>query len=511
MSEFENSFFREATLQICGSLEAKAALRRFLDFLRNFMPAEGIFLHVVEPSLFIIRCIAHVSYDNRRKLEEIIPLSKEAIDVYKSREKETVIRPSGSPIFRKIAEELRMPKMSLLILHMNIDGEIIGTLGIYTEGTDQYTDEHARLLSFVHDPVAIAVSNALRYQQDIEVNSTLAEANLFGRQRRFDSAGDKVIGQDLGLKGVMEKVRQVAPLNNPVLILGETGVGKEVIANVIHSLSPRKHGPFVKVNCGAIPEHLVDSELFGHERGSFTGAVSQKPGKFELAKKGSLLLDEIGELKLSVQIKFLRVLQYKQIERLGGTKAIPIDVRFIAATHKDLDEMVSSKLFREDLWFRLNVFPIHVPPLRERKEDIPLLVHHFLKLKAKDLNLNDPPKLAPRAMEQLMSYGWPGNVRELENVVESALIRSRGKKDDSPLQFEPLIYSEPKRDEPFSINGDMRPLKLDEAITKCIQSALKSSKGKIQGPGGAADTLGINPNTLRSKMKKLGIPFCQYH
>jgi transcriptional regulator with GAF, ATPase, and Fis domain len=507
MSEFENSFFREATLQICGSLEAKAALRRFLDFLRNFMPAEGIFLHVVEPSLFIIRCIAHVSYGNQKRLEEIIPLSKEAIKVYKSREKETVIRPKGSPIFRKIAEELGMPEMSLLILHMNIDGERIGTLGIYTEGTDQYTDEHARLLSVVHDPVAIAVSNALRYQQDIEVTNTLAKANRFGRRRLDNTSSDIVIGQDLGLKGVMEKVRQVAPLNNPVLILGETGVGKEVIANAIHSLSPRKHGPFVKVNCGAIPEPLVDSELFGHEKGSFTGAVSQKPGKFELAKKGSLLLDEIGELRLSIQIKFLRVLQYKQIERLGGTRSIPIDVRFMAATHKDLDEMVSSKLFREDLWFRLNVFPIHVPPLRDRKEDIPLLVHHFVKLKSKDLNLNDPPKLAPSAMEQLMLYSWPGNVRELENVVESALIRSRGQKDNSCLQFEPLIYTQPKRHESISVNEDMNTPKLEEAITKCILNALKFSKGKIQGPGGAAETLGINPNTLRSKMKKLGIPF----
>ncbi|MFC1868704.1 sigma 54-interacting transcriptional regulator [Thermodesulfobacteriota bacterium] len=507
MATFENSFFREATLRICGSLELRAAMRRFLDFLRNFMPADGMFLNQFEPSLSVMRILAHVSYDNEIRMDEVLPMNEDAVEEYKLRERETVLRPEKrTPISVKISEVLEMPEISLLVLHMNIDGERIGSLAIYKSGYEQYTKEHARLLSILHDPVAIAVSNALRYHQAMEVKNILAEANRLERQQLYQDSSDIVIGQNLGLKGVMEKVRQVAPLNNPVLILGETGVGKEVIANAIHALSPRMDAPFIKVNCGAIPEHLVDSELFGHEKGSFTGAISRKLGKFELANKGSLLLDEIGELKPSIQVKFLRVLQHKQIERIGGTESIPIDVRFMAATHKDLDELVSSNLFREDLWFRLNVFPIDVPPLRERKEDIPLLVHHILKRKSKELNLYDFPKLAPGAIEQLKSYGWPGNVRELENILERELIRMRGEKDDSPLRFESLIYPGYKRDDMIASNGGAPPPKLEKAVARCIIDALKIAKGKIQGVGGAAEMLGINPNTLRSKMKKLGIP-----
>jgi len=219
-------------------------------------------------------------------------------------------------------------------------------------------------------------------------------------------------------------------------LLGETGTGKEVFANAIHYSSPRKNGPFIKVNCGAIPETLLDSELFGHEKGAFTGAVSQKRGRFERANKGTIFLDEIGELPAPAQVRLLRVLQTKEIERVGGATSIPVDVRIISATNRNLQEMIASGRFREDLWFRLNVFPIMIPPLRQRREDIPALVHHLIERKSKELKLTGRPVLAPGAIDRLMAHEWPGNVRELENMIERSLIQHRGA---GALSFETLF------------------------------------------------------------------------
>ena len=214
----------------------------------------------------------------------------------------------------------------------------------------------------------------------------LADDNRYLYDELRSVSGDEIIGSDFGLKTVMEMVRQVAPLDSPVLLLGETGTGKEVIANAIHYSSPRKDGPFIKVNCGAIPETLLDSELFGHEKGAFTGAISQKRGRFERADKGTIFLDEIGELPLQAQVRLLSVLQTREIERVGGTSPIPVDIRIISATHRDLEEMIASRRFREDLWFRLNVFPITIPPLRQRREDIPALLHHLMERKSRELS-----------------------------------------------------------------------------------------------------------------------------
>jgi transcriptional regulator with GAF, ATPase, and Fis domain len=264
-----------------------------------------------------------------------------------------------------------------------------------------------------------------------------AENRELSRELRHFS-GDEIVGAEYGLKATMEMVRQVAPLNSPVLLLGETGVGKEVVANAIHYTSSSRGGPFIKVNCGAIPENLLDSELFGHEKGAFTGAITQKRGRFERADKGSIFLDEIGELPLQAQVRLLRVLQHKEIERVGGTKSIPVDVRIIAATHKSMEEMVRSGAFREDLWFRLDVFPITIPPLRRRKEDIPALVHHFVERKSKDLKIYPPPSVSAEEVERLKAYHWPGNIRELENLIERELIYKRGKEKNGRLTFEHL-------------------------------------------------------------------------
>jgi transcriptional regulator with GAF, ATPase, and Fis domain len=304
----------------------------------------------------------------------------------------------------------------------------------------------------------------------------------------------------------MEKVRQVAALDSPVLLLGETGAGKDVIANAIHYTSTRRDGPFVSVNCGAIPDTLIDSELFGHEKGAFTGAISQKRGRFERADKGTIFLDEIAELPLQSQVRLLHVLQNKKIERVGGTKTITLDIRILAATNQDLEEKVKTGDFREDLWFRLNVFPIIIPPLRERKADIPALLQHFITLKSKKLKLPAVPAIAPGAIDILMQYHWPGNVRELQNIVERALILNR----NVPINFDHLHpgLSQPKavRELPEERN-EPEIYKLDEVISHHIRKILSGTNGKIHGPGGAAHLLGINPSTLRNRMNKLGIRY----
>jgi transcriptional regulator with GAF, ATPase, and Fis domain len=259
------------------------------------------------------------------------------------------------------------------------------------------------------------------------------------------------------------------------------------------------------VNCGAIPETLLDSELFGHEKGAFTGAIGQKRGRFERANKGTIFLDEVGELPAQAQVRLLRVLQTKEIERVGGTTSIPVDIRIISATNKNLQEMVASGRFREDLWFRLNVFPIMIPPLRQRRGDIPSLVHHFIDRKSKELKFTGRPVLATGAIDRLMAYDWPGNVRELENLIERALIQSRG----DMLSFETLSAPQVPvgREVTRDAGRNRTVLPLDEINAQHIKQALEMAGGKINGPGGAAQILGLNPNTLRSRMNKLGIPF----
>jgi len=275
-----------------------------------------------------------------------------------------------------------------------------------------------------------------------------------------------------------------------------------VIATAIHCLSRRSNEPFVNVNCGAIPDSLIDSELFGHEKGAFTGALSQKRGRFERANKGTIFLDEIGELPLHAQVRLLKVLQTKEIERVGGIKTIKLDIRIIAATNRNLEEMVRTNKFREDLWFRLNVFPIWISPLRDRKPDIPALLQHFISLKVRELKLTSIPTLSPGVIEPLMEYHWPGNVRELQNVVERDLILN----PSGPLTFDhmnPQLKKENSQLPKLSTNSD----NLDEITIRHINNVLSKTNGKIHGPGGAADLLGVNPSTLRNRMNKLGIKF----
>ena len=516
MNVDENVFFREATLRICSSLNIAEALRTCFDYVKHYIPMNRMYYHLYDADLNLMRLVASARDDMVEEPERILYLPEKGRNERAAELKadllnnEDVIRVRNQPdpeagipeILEKFGLTAKTSLMNMLL--KLVKGSQIGSLLVFADGLNRYTAEHARLLKLLHRPFAIAISNALELREIIRLKDMLADDNRYLHQQLREISGYEIIGADFGLKAVMEMVQQVAALDSPVLLQGETGAGKEVIAYAIHYSSPRKHRPFIKVNCGAIPETLMDSELFGHEKGAFTGAISQKRGRFERADKGTIFLDEIGELPAQAQVRLLHVLQSKEIERVGGTKSIPLDVRIVSATHRNLEEMIKSGQFREDLLFRINVFPIMIPPLRQRREDIPALIHYFIEQKTKELKLGIPPKLAPGVIDQLMDYNWPGNVRELQNIVERALIRHR----EGFLTFENVVSTPAKKVELSTITDQTQGIaKLDEINALHIKRVLKLTKGKIHGPGGAAELLGIHPNTLRKRMDKMGISY----
>jgi transcriptional regulator with GAF, ATPase, and Fis domain len=508
----EALFFREATLRLCSSLDIETALNRCYEYIRLFIPVVQAHLHILDFEQNVLRLVALVGAVLPEGYERILHLPekgrREGAAFWKSGE---VIRIVNQPdpikvnpeILRRLGLREDISYMSMLL---ELEGNRIGNFGLVADGVNQYTDEHGRLLRLLREPMSIAMSNALKHQEVVRLKQMLADDNKYLLDELRSVSGNEIVGADFGLSMVMRMVEQVAPLDSPVLLMGETGTGKELIANAIHSSSPRKDGPFIKVNCGAIPETLLDSELFGHEKGAFTGAIGQKRGRFERANKGTIFLDEIGELPAQAQVRLLHVLQRKEIERVGGTHSMPVDIRVISATHRNLQEMVGSGQFREDLWFRINVFPIMIPPLRQRKGDIPSLVHHFIHRKSIELKLKERPRLASDAIDRLTAYDWPGNVRELENTIERALIQHGA---GGPLSFEALLPLEVSRHNRI-VQGSGRDEPLDplkDVTVRHIRNALEKANGKISGPGGAAQILDINPSTLRKRMKKLGIPY----
>jgi transcriptional regulator with GAF, ATPase, and Fis domain len=512
-----DEFFREMTKRICSTLDIRIALLRSYEFLKTVMPVFVLDLSLYDPESNKETKVANIrngTVTDESRLNDPLPdgIGNELRNFWASMGEITIFNhPAPDRITNavyRLAEyrlaEYRHGKgndLSILVLRLELEGKRIGVLIIVAEGLDRFTEKHADLVAILNEPFSMALSNALQYQEILRLKDMLTDDNRFLHRELRDRSGNAIIGADMGLTQVMRSVRQVAQSNSPVLLLGETGTGKEVIANAIHALSSRKDGPFIKVNCGAIPEGLIDSELFGHEKGAFTGAVSRKRGRFERAERGSIFLDEIGDLPLLAQTRLLRVLQTKQIERVGGTESIDVDVRIICATHRNLETMVASGDFREDLWFRLSVFPIAIPPLRQRRQDIPDLVHHFLRRKSAEMNMHPVPELAPGAMPRLVAGPWRGNVRELENVVERALIQYEGGK----LAFERRVDF-PAGELPPETSAS-RIAKLDEAMALHIRNALEVAMGKVNGPEGAAALLGIHPNTLRNRMNKLGISY----
>jgi formate hydrogenlyase transcriptional activator len=377
---------------------------------------------------------------------------------------------------------------------------VLGSLNLGRLRDAAFTPEDVDLLSQVAQQLAIAVENGIAYREIAELKEKLNKEKLYLEEEiRTTLNFGEIIGESQKLTQALQQIEIVAPTDSTVLIQGETGTGKELIARAIHNLSARKERTFVKLNCAAIPTGLLESELFGHEKGAFTGAIAQKIGRVELAHGGTLFLDEVGDIPLELQSKFLRVLQEQEFERLGGTRTIRVDFRLVAATNRDLPAMVADRQFRSDLYYRLNVFPVVSPPLRDRQEDVPRLVRHFAQKFAR--RMNKPILTIPaETMKALSEYYWPGNIRELENFIERAVILSRGSNLDVPLsELKPRSVAEP-------VPEVSRPLStLEDAEREHIRRALQEANWLVGGPSGAAARLGMKRTTLQSKMARLGI------
>ncbi len=506
----KEQFFTEAIRRFCSSLDITVAMRRLFDYLSTVMPVDILVVGVMEIELKSFREIAVSTSEISEWSNGLHPLHEKTIEIMETESKKKPVLVNDMASDDRMRHTFEMGnhprremfssnEVSSLALPLLIDEDWIGTFNLAVSGINQYRQEHADLLEPLQEPFALVMSNCLQYQEIIRLKEILTDDNRYLQQQLREVSGD-VIGKDYGLKHVMEMVTQTAPKDNPVMLFGETGTGKEVIANAIHYSSPRRDGPFVKVNCGAIPESLIDSELFGHERGAFTGAVERKRGRFERANNGTIFLDEIGELPLQAQVRLLRVIQNREIERVGGTETIPVNIRVISATHRDLTGMAEKSEFREDLLYRLNVFPIVIPPLRQRSMDIPELVNYFIKRKAHEMKLKEIPKLSPRTLDPLIAYRWPGNVRELENVVERALIRYRGGLLTLDDFLSPQVQSQ------LDVRSELNEiLPFNQMAKNHIRDALNHTNGRISGPKGAASLLGMHPNTLRSRMLKYRI------
>jgi formate hydrogenlyase transcriptional activator len=397
---------------------------------------------------------------------------------------------------------------SLCSLPLLSRGRVLGVLGVGSSREGAFLEDDVSFLGQVANQIAIAVENASAYGEISQLRDRLAQENVYLESEiRNELLFEDIVGNSQALQHVLREVETVAPADSTVLIYGETGTGKELIARAVHNLSPRKTNAFVKLNCAAIPTGLLESELFGHEKGAFTGAITQRVGRFELAHRGTIFLDEIGEIPLELQPKLLRVLQEREFERLGSARTLRTDARLIAATNRDLEAMVEEQKFRADLYYRLNVFPIRVPALRERKEDIPLLVRHFVQEFSRRNNrvINTIPS---ETMEALVRYHWPGNIRELQNVIERAVIISKGTMLNVPLaglQADVIPKAGNMATKASPAEHKSLQDRLDETERTEILRALNASNGIIAGVSGAAARLGIKRSTLQLRMQKLGI------
>ncbi len=396
---------------------------------------------------------------------------------------------------------------TVCILPLVSRGRVLGLFGVVKYQDNAFNSDDMEFLTQIGNQVAIAVENALAFGQIRELKDKLAQEKLYLEDEiRSEMNFAQIVGKSASLRRVLKHVETVAPTDSTVLIYGDTGTGKELIARAIHDLSPRRSKPFVKLNCAAIPMGLLESELFGHEKGAFTGAIAQRIGRFEVANGGTIFLDEIGEVPLELQTKLLRVLQEREFERLGSSRTLRTDARLIAATNRDLEAMVAEQKFRSDLFFRLNVFPVHVPPLRERQGDIPLLVRHFTQQFSRRMN-RVIETIPSAAMDALCRYHWPGNIRELQNVIERAVIISSGpvlSVDVTDLKFPKAGPPEEKPSAPKSTNGALHDV-LEETERQQILKALKECNWVVAGPNGAAAHLAMKRSTLQLRMQKLGI------
>jgi formate hydrogenlyase transcriptional activator len=514
------------TTRITSSLDLREVLRAIAANIREVIHADAVTVALPDSASEKFRVFAMDFPHGKGVIKEELLVTpsaavKRAIDslkpvVFDTRDRDEL---EPDPYGLAAAEGLKAACNIPLVNR----GRALGILSILRTTETPFTPEDVDFLSRASGPIAIAVENALAYREISELRDKLAQEKLYLEEEfRSEMGFEQIIGNSTALKHVLQQVETVATSDSTVLLLGETGTGKELIARAIHDRSRRKQRTLVKLNCAAIPTGLLESELFGHEKGAFTGAISQKIGRLELADQGTLFLDEVGDIPLEIQPKLLRALQEREFERLGSTHTRKVNVRLVAATNRDLEKMIADKEFRTDLYYRLNVFPIRIPPLRERKDDIPLLVSHFVQEFAKEMQ--KPIEAIPTAvMKGLRAWDWPGNIRELENFIERAVLLTRGKSLEAPLaelrktNTQGSMYTdlhEVKQvpgertnsgNDKSSVAGEYERKQRDQIIR-----ALTACKGRVGGADGAAARLGMNRTTLLSRMKKFGIYPKQY-
>ncbi|WP_321475456.1 sigma 54-interacting transcriptional regulator [uncultured Paludibaculum sp.] len=496
----------EITNALVSSLEPKELFSGIVGGLRRVVAHDYASLAVLSPDGQVMQLYAldYPSGELFMKEGMDIPLGLSPARIAVETRKPLVANKAklmefDSPVSRRLVEEGFESAVSVPLM---VRGKVLGTLNLSSFEKNAFRDEDVQFLTQVAAQIAIAVSNTFAFREIQVLRDKLSDEKLYLEEEiRTEYNFREMIGDNAAFRAVLQQVGTVAPTDASVLIIGETGTGKELIARAIHEMSPRAQRTFVKLNCAAIPTGLLESEMFGHERGAFTGAIQQKLGRFELAHEGTLFLDEVGDIPLELQPKLLRALQEHEFERLGGTKTLKVNVRLVAATHRNLQQMVADGTFRMDLFYRLNVFPVVLPPLRTRRDDIPLLVRHFVQKFARRMG-RTIERIPSEIMEALMRYDWPGNVRELENLMERAVILS-------PSEVLRVPLGELRNAEQVEGRTSETPvqasLTMEAAERNHIVQVLRESKWQLSGDGGAAARLGMKRTTLQSRMKKLGI------
>jgi formate hydrogenlyase transcriptional activator len=487
----------DLTNQVVSNLELRDLLRAASGSVRRVLGCDAAAVMLPQAEGGYLRVHALDYPESRGVFSEgsLVPMEGTMPgDAFKSGKPAVVNRldPAAMPpeMYRKASLEGLNSFCDVPLISRN---RVLGILAVAKRTENAFDDDEVAFLTQVANQVAIGVENALAYSEIAELKDRLAKEKLYLEEElRGEMDFEGIVGQSSALRHVLNLVETVAPSDSTVLMLGETGTGKELIARAIHDRSRRKDRTFVKLNCAAIPTGLLESELFGHERGAFTGAISQKVGRLELADQGTLFLDEVGDIPLEIQPKLLRALQEQEFERLGSTRTKKVDVRLVAATNRDLDKMIENHEFRSDLYYRLNVFPIRVPPLRERPEDIPLLVRYFAQKYGRRME-KQIESIPAAAMKTLSGWHWPGNIRELENFIERSVILTHGPALQVPIGE---LGSNGKAIPAAHIDADERGE---------ILRILKDTKGRVAGPQGAAVRMGLKRTTLISRMKKLGI------
>jgi len=516
--------------QITSNLRPRELFRAVSANIREVMQCDAVALSLVDSTSGTSKLYV-LDFPQGRgfiKEERVLTIAGAAKRVLETLKPVVVDKADPAEIPPEIYDELVAEGLKTTFLIPLINrGRALGILTIARTTEAPFTPYDVEFLTQAAGQIAIAIENALAYHEISELKDKLAQEKLYLEEEiRGEMNFENIVGNSPTLKHVLELVETVAPNDSTVLLLGETGTGKELIARAIHDRSRRKDRTFVKMNCAAIPTGLLESELFGHEKGAFTGAIAQKIGRLDLADQGTLFLDEVGDIPIEIQPKLLRALQEREFERLGSTHTRKVNIRLVAATNRDLEEMIAKKQFRSDLYYRLNVFPIRIPPLRERKEDIPLLVSYFVQKFAKQMQ-KKIEGISTAVMKGLTAWEWPGNIRELENFIERAVILTRSKSLEAPLAElrrpntqEPAVAmpSSGKEDIARIVKETLHILNksksaADERTRKQreeIERALGESKGRVGGADGAAALMGINRTTLLSRMKKFGIDPGQY-